>query len=84
MNPEYTSQSIEHLGMVSAMFDELGIAEIINTKIPQDPQRLVSAGQAIKAMVLNGLGFSQRRLYLEPNLKPKKQFILCPCTPNTL
>jgi transposase len=68
MNPEYTSQSIDHLGMVSAMFDELGIAEIINKNIEQDvSQRIVSAGQAMKAMVLNGLGFSQRRLYLTPH-----------------
>ena len=78
MTPEYTSQSIEHLGMVSAMFDELGIADIINTKIEQDPQRLVSAGQAMKGMVLNGLGFSQRRLYLTPHFflnKPVEQLL---------
>jgi transposase len=73
MNPEYTSQSIDHLGMVSAMFDELGIAEIINKNIEQDvSQRIVSAGQAMKAMVLNGLGFSQRRLYLTPHFFSNK------------
>jgi transposase len=78
MTQEYTSQSIEHLGLVSAMFDELGIAEIINKNIAQDPQQIVSTGQALKAMVLNGLGFSQRRLYLTPHFfmnKPVEQLI---------
>ena len=64
MPEDYSSQTIEHLGMVSAMFDELGIGKVIDANIPSDPQRIVSAGQALKAMVLNGLGFAQRRLYL--------------------
>jgi len=47
------------------MFDELGIGIVIDKIIPQDiEQRNVSIGQAIKAMVLNGLGFANRSLYL--------------------
>ena len=73
MQPEYTSQSIEHLGMVSAMFDELGIAEVINKNLEQEnTTKIVNAGQAVKAMVLNGLGFTQRRLYLTPHFFANK------------
>jgi transposase len=72
MPEEYSSQTIEHLGMVSAMFDELGISKVVDANIPRDPQRIVSAGQALKAMVLNGLGFAQRRLYLTPEFFTNK------------
>lgn len=62
---EYKSETLEHLGLVAGMVDELGIEELVDTVIPQDlAQRKVSVGQAIKAMVLNGLGFANRRLYL--------------------
>lgn len=78
MPEEYSSQTIEHLGLVSAMFDELGIGKVIDANIPPDPQQIVSAGQALKAMVLNGLGFAQRRLYLTPEFfanKPVEQLL---------
>ena len=49
------------------MFDELGLGEALDEVIPQDPaQRKVSVGQAVKARVLNGLGFVNQRPYLVP------------------
>jgi len=49
------------------MFDELGIASAVDAAITQDmDQRKVSVGQALKAMVVNGLGFANQRLYLVP------------------
>ena len=79
MTQEYSSKTIEHLGLVSAMYDELGISEIVNQAIKQDlKQRTVNLGQLLKAMVLNGLGFAQRRLYLTPHFfsdKPIEQLI---------
>ena len=58
-----------HLGLVAGMFDELGIAEVLDRMIVQDwSQRILSVGQAVKAMVLNGLGFVNRTLYLIPFL----------------
>lgn len=61
----YKSETLEHLGLVAGMFDELGIGELVDAVVPQDlEQRKISVGQALKAMVLNGLGFANRRLYL--------------------
>lgn len=61
----FETKTIEHLGLVAGMFDELGIGELIDEVVPQDQeQRLVSVGRAVKAMTLNGLGFANRRLYL--------------------
>jgi len=62
------TEILEHLGLVSGMYDELGIGDLLDNLIPQDnAKRDISIGQAVKAMVLNGLGFSQRSLYLMPH-----------------
>ena len=64
-----TTQILDHLGLVAGMFDELGIAEVI----PQDQEkRHISVGQAVKAMVLNGLGFVNQNLYLMPHFFQNK------------
>ena len=63
----YSSKLLNHLGLVAGMYDELGIGELIDRLIIQDEdKRTVSIGQAIKGMVLNGLGFTHRALYLTP------------------
>ncbi len=68
MSTRYETKTIEHLGLVATMFDELGVGELIDQLIPQDfEQRQVTVGQAVKAMVLHGLGFANRRLYLTPH-----------------
>jgi transposase len=61
------------------MFEELGIAEVIDQATQQNPEmRLVTAGHAVKAMVLNGLGFVNQQLYLVPQFfqnKPTSRLI---------
>jgi len=69
----YTTQTLEHLGLVAAMVDELGIVSTVDGLIKQDSsQRHVSVGLAIKAMILNGLGFANRQLYLVPQFFENK------------
>ena len=68
----YSSKLLKHLGLVAGMCDELGIGELVDRLIVQDEEkRLVSVGQAVKAMVLNGLGFVNRALYLTPLFQDK-------------
>jgi transposase len=72
MPASYQSQILDHLGLVSGMFDELGIGDIIDRAIDQNARkRQVSVGQAVKALVLNGLGFVQQ-LYLVPRFFDNK------------
>jgi transposase len=67
MSDDYQSEVLDHLGLVAGMYDELGIGERLDELIVQDQAyRQVSIGQAVKAMVLNGLGFVNQRLYLVP------------------
>ena len=59
------SQRLDHLGIVAGICHEIGLIEVIDTHI-EEPQRKVSIGQAVQAMVINGLGFVSRPLYLTP------------------
>jgi transposase len=64
----YSSYNLDHLGLIAGMVDELGLPELIDTVVKQDhEQRQVSVGQCVKAMILNGLGFVNRALYLMPH-----------------
>jgi transposase len=67
------SQILDHLGLVAAMFDELGIGDVIDQATQHNPEmRIVTAGTAVKAMVLNGLGFVNQQLYLVPHFFQNK------------
>jgi transposase len=69
----YRMQSLDHLGLVAGMFEELGITEVIEQATQQDPEmRIVTVGHAVKAMVLNGLGFINQQLYLVPHFFQNK------------
>ena len=70
MHPEstYRSRTLDHLGLIAGMIDELGLVALIDTVLPQNQQqRRVSVGICVKAMILNGLGFINRALYLMPH-----------------
>lgn len=58
-------QQINHLGIVAGMCDEINLVKNIDNLIP-DNKRKVSVGTAVKAMILNALGFTGRAMYLTP------------------
>ncbi|ASJ74580.1 IS1634 family transposase [Granulosicoccus antarcticus] len=61
------SENIDHLGIVAAVARDLNIAGRINDALkPADSQRAIDAGTCVVAMIINGLGFTQRQLYLTP------------------
>ncbi len=62
---EYSSKDLDHLGLVSTMCDEIRLVETIDELIPPDPRVEMSVGESVKLMVINGLGFSSKPLYLE-------------------
>ena len=57
-------RDIDHLGIVAGIVDEIGLVEEIDRLVGTHPQEQVSAGQVLKAMILNGLGFVSAPLYL--------------------
>ena len=71
---EVITRNIDHLCIVAGVFDELGISEVLDWKIPKNRQYKVSHYTIVKAMVLNGLGYTdtERRLYLFPFIQGYK------------
>jgi len=65
MATELSTKVLDHLGLVSGMCDELDLVRQIDSLVPQDlGQREVGIGTICKALIINGLGFVQRRLYM--------------------
>lgn len=62
--PRIEVQDIDHLGIVAGIVDETGLVEEIDRRVGVHPQEHLSCGQAVKAMILNGLGFLSAPLYL--------------------
>jgi transposase len=61
----YVAERLDHLGIVAGVCREIGLAEWLDAQDTQSHER-VGVGTATVAMILNGLGFSNRRLYLVP------------------
>ncbi len=57
---------IDHLGIVSGVARKIRLVEIVDEMIPPAPQRRVTVEEAVLSLVLNGLGFVSRPLYLTP------------------
>lgn len=56
-------ERLDHLGIVAGVCQELGLAAYLDA-LAGPSQQQVSVGTGTVAMILNGLGFSNRRLYL--------------------
>lgn len=64
-NIEYQTERLDHLGIVAGVCREAGIAAWLDAQAGEN-RRDVSIGTAVVAMILNGLGFANRQLYLVP------------------
>lgn len=63
---------LDHLGIVAGVIKDIELIEMIDSRIPTDEKEYVSTGEAIAAMIMNGLGFSQRPLSLTPQFFENK------------
>lgn len=66
--PEVEPSFIEHLGLVAAAIDSMRLVERIDKRLPspEKKDRKVSYGQRVKAMIINGLGYTTAPLYITP------------------
>src|SRR5258705_13628725 len=65
MASRYLVEHLSHLGMLAEVCREIGVATWLDQQEPGNRQQ-VGVGTATIALVLNGLGFSNRQLYLVP------------------
>lgn len=76
---KYVTKSLDHLGLISVLCQELGISKFIDEQLPnQSDHRHISYGQLLVAMILNGLGFVSRTLHMVPDYfsdKPVERLI---------
>jgi len=59
-------ERIDHLGIVAGVIQDLGIIEMIDSRIVPDEREEITTGEAIAGMIINGLGFSDRPISLTP------------------
>ncbi|KHD27119.1 hypothetical protein LH67_20805 [Xenorhabdus nematophila] len=57
---------LDHLGLVAAFCHEIGLPRMIDAILPKYAEHTVSHGEALLAMILNGLGFHSRTLLYVP------------------
>ena len=59
-------ERLDHLGLIASVINDLGLVSLIDARLKPDEQEAITPGEAIKAMILNGLGFANRPLSLTP------------------
>ncbi|MCB0061417.1 MAG: IS1634 family transposase [Caldilineaceae bacterium] len=69
---EYTTERLDHLGIVAGICKQIKLIEIIDESLATPSERKVSCGEAVQAMVLNALGLTGRALYLMPEYMSNK------------
>lgn len=69
---QYSSHDLGHLGLISGIFQDLGFVDMIDKLLLGNPTSRLSHGQTILAMVINGLGFTSRPMYLSPQFFANK------------
>jgi hypothetical protein len=51
---------LDHHGMVAGVIDDLNMLPLLDKHLPQGNKQEITPGKAIKGMMMNGLGFSNR------------------------
>ena len=61
-------ETLDHLGIVAGLVDKLKLLERVDARVPISKTHgaIVTYGQSIKVMIINGLGFTQNPIYLSP------------------
>jgi transposase len=65
-------ERLDHLGLIASVINELGLVSMIDARLTPDDQESITPGEAIKGMILNGLGFANRPLSLTPQFFASK------------
>jgi transposase len=65
-------ERLDHLGVLASVIKDLGLIDMIDTRLVPDEQEMITPGEAVAAMILNGLGFANRPLSLTPQFFASK------------
>ena len=65
-------ERLDHLGLIASVIKDLGLIAMIDRRLVPDDQAVITPGEAVAAMMLNGLGFANRPLSLTPQFFANK------------
>ena len=65
-------ERLDHLGIIAGVIQDLGIIEMIDSRIVPDDREEISTGEAVAGMIVNSLGFSSRPISLTPQFFANK------------
>ncbi len=57
---------LDHHGLIVGVIEDLQIVPLLDRHLPQDEKQEITPGEAVKGMIMSGLGFSNRPLSLSP------------------
>ena len=63
---DFSVKRLDHLGIIAGIMKELKFVETVDELLVADKQNEVTPGEAVTAMILNGLGFVSRPTTLTP------------------
>jgi transposase len=65
-------ERLDHLGLIASVIKDIGLIDMIDSRLVPDEQEVITPGEAVAAMILNGLGFANRPLSLTPQFFANK------------
>jgi transposase len=65
-------ERLDHIGVIASVINDLGLIHMINARLVPDAQEVITPGEAVAGMILNGLGFANRPLSLTPQFFASK------------
>ena len=69
-----SGKALDHLGLVASTIYDIGLVQKIDARLPLSPHKgaKVTIGKRVAAMIINGLGFMNTRLYMFPEFLENK------------
>jgi transposase len=65
-------ERLDHLGVIAEVIKDLSLIDMIDARLGPEAQEVITPGEAVAGMVLNGLGFANRPLSLTPQFFANK------------
>ena len=65
-------ERLDHFGLIASVIKDLRLIERIDARLVPDEQEVLTPGQVLAGMILNGLGFTTRPLSLTPQFFANK------------
>jgi transposase len=59
-------ERFDHFGLIACAIKDLGLSEMLDSRLVPDEQEVMTPGEAVAGMMLNGLGFTHRPLSWTP------------------